>query len=250
MARENRGEAAERKPVIALAASVNRDERAENALSRYISAIRSAGGEPRVLPDTADEQVLRGEMNQVDGLLVTGGDDVPPEMYGSKEDPEQELKKESPIRLSRDIACLKHAREAGMPVLGICYGMQLLNVVEGGTLYQDIGKEALPYHRPSRTGERYVEHEVEIEPGTFLYKILGARHVTVRSSHHEAVKKVGPGLVVSAVCHQGDIIEAIEKKGPFFLAVQWHPETHDRQPDPVSVEFLNAASVWARRRRT
>jgi len=207
----------------------------------YLKAIEKAGGEPCELPLSTDGDVLCGAMNEVDALLITGGLDIDPRMYG--EEPEGEVELESQERVERDAACIKLARKSGMPVLAICYGMQILNVVECGTLYQDMGPDIVPHHRES--GKDYIEHEVVIEPGTFLEEILGAGRITVRSSHHQSIKKPGTGFVVSARCAGGEIIEAIEGEGPFCLGVQWHPERHERQPDSIFVAFLEAASSWA-----
>jgi putative glutamine amidotransferase len=207
----------------------------------YLEAIEKAGGEPRALPLSTDGDVLCRAMNEVDALLITGGRDIDPRMYG--EEPEGEVELETPERVDRDAACIKLARKSGMPVLAICYGMQVLNVVEGGTLHQDMGPDIVPYHRES--GKDYIEHEVVIEPGTSLEEILGARRITVRSSHHQAIKEPAPGFVVSARCARGEIIEAIEPEGAFCLGVQWHPERHEQQPDPIIVAFLEAASSWA-----
>ena len=239
----SRDENAARKPVIGLATGAAASESRQRKLRMYLEAIEKAGGEPRELPVSTDG-VLGRAMNEIDALLITGGLDIDPKMYG--EEPEGEVELETPERVDRDAACIKLASKAGTPVLAICYGMQVLNVVEGGILYQDMGPDIVPYHRES--GKDYIEHEVVIEPGTFLEEILGAQRITVRSSHHQSIKKPGTGLVVSARSARGEIIEAIEREGAFCLGVQWHPERHERQPDPIIVAFVQAASSWTRGR--
>jgi len=238
----NRDENAARKPVIGLATGAAASETRKRKLRMYLEAIEKAGGERRELPLSTDGDVLCRAMNEVDALLITGGRDIHPKMYG--EEPEGEVELETPERVERDAACIKLAKKSGMPVLAICYGMQILNVVEGGTLYQDMGPDIVPYHR--EPGRDYIEHDVLIEPGTFLEKILGAQRITVRSSHHQSIKEPGAGFVVSARCARGEIVEAIEREGAFCLGVQWHPERHEQQPDPIFVAFLKAASSWAR----
>ncbi len=240
----NKDENAAGKPVIGLAAGVADSETRRRKLRMYVEAIEKAGGDPHTLPLSTDGELLSKAMNDVDALLITGGRDIHPNMYG--EEPDSAVELETPERVDRDAACIKLAKKSGMPVLAICYGMQILNVVEGGTLYQDMGPEIVPFHRELRSD--YVEHDVAIEPGTSLEKIVGAQRLRVRSSHHQAVKKVGTGLVVSARCARGEIIEAIERESPFYLGVQWHPERHERQPDPIFVAFVEAASSWARQR--
>ena len=240
----DRDENVARKPVIGLAAGVAATETRRRKLRMYFEAIEKASGDPRKLPLSTDGEVLSKAMSDVDALLITGGRDIDPKMYGEDIDSAVEL--EAQERVNRDAACIELAKKPGMPVLAICYGMQILNVVEGGTLYQDMGPEIVPFHRES--GKDYIEHEVVIEPGTFLERIVGFQRITVRSSHHQAVKKVGTGLVVSARCARGKIIEAVEREGSFFLGVQWHPERHERQPDPIFVAFVEAASAWARQR--
>jgi len=229
------------KPVIGLATGAAVSETRKRKLRMYLEAIDKVGGEPCELPLSTDGDVLCQAVSEIDALLITGGLDIDPKMYG--EEPENEVELETPERVDRDAACIELAKKSGMPVLAICYGMQILNVVEGGTLYQDMGPDIVPYHRES--GKDYVEHDVVVEPGTFLEEILGDQRVTVRSSHHQSIKKPGTGLVVSARCARGEIIEAVEREGAFCLGVQWHPERHEQQPDPIFVAFLEAASAWA-----
>jgi putative glutamine amidotransferase len=241
--RASNGGDADPRPVIGVASGVPGSETRRRKLRKYFEAIEKAGGEARELPLSAEVEAVRSAMGEMDALLITGGRDIHPRAYGEEPDSGLELKGESRERVDRDIACVKYAKELGMPVLGICYGMQLINVAEGGTLYQDMGPEIVPYHREA--GKDYIEHEVVAEPDTLLEKVLGASRITVRSSHHQAVNEPGAGLVVTAQCAGGDVVEALEGEGAFFLCVQWHPERHERQPDPVITALIEAASAWA-----
>jgi putative glutamine amidotransferase len=202
----------------------------ENPLTRYelktayAEAILRAGGLPFILPFTDDRACLDGYLDRVSGLLITGGAfDIPPEAYG--EAPKEGLGALKPGRTNFEFSLLKAARARQLPVLGVCGGMQLLNVAWGGTLHQDIGRE-LPNARPhEQTHDRtHPHHPVDVKDGTVLADALGRGQLMVNSTHHQAVKTVGPGLQVSAVSPDG-VIEAIEcKQEPFVVGVQWHPE--------------------------
>jgi putative glutamine amidotransferase len=168
------------------------------------------------------------QVKEVDGILFTGGDDIAPARYGK----ETEEKFCGPIDLSRDSLEFHLAAEAeasGTPVLGICRGMQLLNVHRGGTLVTDIESFGGASHRKLDGYDS--KHDVKIQPGSYLRRILSSGEGQVNSAHHQAVEQVGEGLTVSARADKDGTIEAIEwadpTDRPFFLAVQWHPERMD-----------------------
>ena len=186
----------------------------------YIQAVVENGGLPIILPTIKQKEVLRQYVEQLDGLVLIGGADVPPSAYG--EQPHDTVKAMPVQRYEFESRLIDLWLESGKPLLGICLGMQFTNVVLGGTLIQDI---------PSQVGTEVVHrgndahHWVRIEPNTRLAEILGAEEAKVNSNHHQAVKGVGRGLKVVARSSDG-VIEALEKaEGGFGLFVQWHPES-------------------------
>lgn len=211
----------------------------------YTQAIQDAGGRALILPlDPRDvehpEEVLRG----LDGLIIPGGHDVNPAQYGADAHPAlgptNELLDEVQLALARA------AIAADLPLLGVCRGMQVLNVASGGTLHQHLpdvlgGSEE---HRrvPGSLGAEN-EHDVDLTPGSLAAEAAGGITATTRSHHHQAVDQLGEGLVVTGRDLQDGIIEAIEApSNAFCLGVQWHPEA-----DPDSTVI--AALVDAARRR-
>ena len=190
----------------------------------YVRSVERAGGIPVVLVP-GDPARPGGLLERLGGLVVTGGVDVAPELYGESRHPAV-----SAVDAERDrfeIELLRGALARGLPLLGICRGIQLLNVVLGGTLIQDIPSEtgsALSHDAEGRPRDA-VAHDVEIVPGTVLASLVGAGTVAVNSFHHQAVSRPGVGVAVSARSADG-IVEGIELPGSrFAVAVQWHPES-------------------------
>lgn len=187
--------------------------------SDYVNAIDRAGGRPLLVPPTAEG--VEETLEIMDGIVFTGGSDVDPELYG--QDPHPETFGIHRQRDDAELALLSGALERDMPVLGICRGIQVLNVALGGDLYQHlpevVGHEG---HKHDPPGE-FLEHEVAIEPGTQLGRVLGAR-TRVMSHHHQGLRRVGDGLVEAAHAEDGSL-EAIEVPGRrFAVGVLWHPE--------------------------
>lgn len=186
-------------------------------------------------------------LDMLHGLVITGGDfDVPPDMYGETSVHEKVTLK--PRRSSFEAAITKGAMERKMPILGICGGEQLLNVLLGGTLIQHIPdtiKNPLAHEQPNPRNE--TGHDVSIVKGTLLHKIVGADKIAVNSAHHQAVAKPAPGAIVNATASDG-VIEGIEwPDHPFFLGVQWHPEfSITAADDKIFAAFIEAASKYAR----
>ncbi len=204
----------------------------------YLNWLERAGALPLLLPNLSPElvpEMLAG----LDGLLLTGGADVAPRLYGAE--PEQHM---GAVDVPRDRFELPLAREAlagSLPLLGICRGIQTLNVAAGGTLRQDLVSDAAAW---VQHGMRLVagptwQHTIVLEPDSRLRQMVGADEVPVNSYHHQAVRDLAPGLRVAARAKDGTI-EAIEAPGDrFVLAVQWHPEVMDTG-EPVSEAIFSA----------
>ncbi len=188
----------------------------------YCAAVAAAGGLPLALPH---EAALAAEtVAAIDGLVVTGGAfDVDPALFGAATRHATVALK--PGRTDFEVAVTRAALDAGKPVLGICGGEQLLNVVLGGTLIQhipDAVPDALAHEQPNPRDEP--GHDVDIVPGTRLAAIVGVARMSVNSAHHQAVRDVGPGVVVNARAPDG-VVEGIEDPSrPFCIGVEWHPE--------------------------
>jgi putative glutamine amidotransferase len=198
-------------------------------LHDYEEAVRRAGGEPRVVdPRTSGAaDVIRG----VDGVLLPGGDDVDPSMYG--EAPHSTFTAAEHGRDAFEIELAQRALAADLPLLAICRGIQVLNVARGGSLVQDIASQ-LPSAGTHivRDSPVTIAHEAWVAPGSLLAKLLQDRlqedRCDVNSRHHQAVERVGEGLVVTATAPDG-VVEAIEDPAKrFCLGVQWHPENFYR----------------------
>lgn len=196
----------------------------------YLRALQRAGANPRPLDPAAD--ALPAALDDCDGVLLTGGADVDPALYHEPADASVEIDRD---RDAYEVALTRVACDRGLPILAICRGVQLLNVVAGGTLVQDIpsaGLTALVHRRPKPPRvKKTSQHVVRVTPGTRLASLLHASatdEIPVNSRHHQCIKALAPGFVISAVAPDG-IIEAIERPdGPFCLGVQWHPENYWR----------------------
>ncbi len=190
----------------------------------YADAVLRAGGLPLLLPYSTDPTVVEAYLERVSALVLTGGAfDIPPEAYGAT--PSPQLGPTKPARTAFETALLKGAIERRLPVLGVCGGMQLINVVFGGTLVQDIATELPTAKSHQQSHERsQPHHPVEIKDGSRLADWLGKGQLMVNSTHHQAVKVLGPSLVASAVAPDG-VVEGVESSAhPFIVGVQWHPE--------------------------
>ena len=216
-----------RRPLIGLNTTFEMD--AEGGVSatrpKYWRAVLEAGGMPLLLPQLDDRAIVEEALGALDGFIMIGGYDLPGERFG-----EATLSTVIPIEETReksDFALLNALISGRIPTLAICLGFQELNVVQGGTLYQDILFDGPPSEvRHYAKGLDCVHHDVEVASGTRLAEALGTDGRTeVNSVHHQAVAKVGRGLRVSATAADG-IVEAIEMEDhPFMIGVQWHPET-------------------------
>ena len=213
--------------------------------ARYVKAIEAMGGVPFILPVTADEEVRTSLLSKIQGLLMTGsGPDLDPALYG--EEQRFRFKQMSKERTDSEIALARAAFQADLPVLGICGGLQLLNVALGGTLYQDIASQiAGSLDHQQKTDATEPSHGVTIQPDTRLHAILETDRLQVNSSHHQAPKAVAPPFVVNAVAEDG-VIEGLESPDhSFVLGVQWHPEflyPRDEASRKIFLAFLQEAA--------
>lgn len=211
--------------------------------SDVIDRLRRAGATPIALPTGAPFKGFRDLFRRrtVAGLVVTGGDfHIPPSMYGETRRFPMLLK---PKRTQFETAALKLCIQLNIPILGICGGMQLLNVIQGGSLVQSLPEEtsAEIRHETDPRGRRAF-HTVRIETETTLHRVFGVRQMIVPSTHHQGVLRLGRNLRVSARATDG-LIEAVEfVPHSFCIGTQWHPERHNR-------DRLIAAFVHACRRR-
>ena len=188
----------------------------------YVSSVIKAGAIPMIIPVVVDKKILEEQLNIIDGLIVSGGYDIDPLRYD--EEPHPLLGQVFPERDEFEFALTKLAMEKQIPILGICRGHQVLNVVNGGTLYQDISlKEGNNLKHIQGGHGSIVSHKIKIEKDSILYNVLG-ENAFVNSLHHLAVKDVAKDFKVSAIASDG-VIEAIERKsGSFAMGIQWHPE--------------------------
>ena len=218
------------RPLIAITAG-NRPDRSgipRLALNRaYVSALQAAGADVVLLPPASPRppQVAPTLLDRLDGVLVPGGPDVNPSRYG--ESPRKGLGDVDDDLDSLELAVVHAALDRDLPIFGICRGHQLVNVAMGGSLYQDLGQDVVTSVRhtadPARGRDR-LAHTIDVKPGTRLRQLVGADRVEVNSFHHQAVRKVAPGLVISAVSTADCVIEGLESADGRILTVQCHPE--------------------------
>ena len=221
------------KPIIGITCSMeyeNKDRKypttyAFDYLKRnYYEAVERSEGVPLILPNTKKLNLIDQMLEAIDGLIISGGNDVDPHFY-------KEKKKAKNLNLTKErdffeIALTRKARRKRIPILAICRGMQLVNVAFGGTLYQDFSFEKKFLDHTLKGSLRYnKKHTVVIREKTKLYSIIGKKRINVNTSHHQMVKKTAPGFMVNAWSEKDEVIEGIETKDDnYFICVQWHPE--------------------------
>ena len=235
------------KPLIGIASDVQQVEGKRDrafAYTTYIDTLRSAGAIPVLIPPQPENAAEIVEA--LDGLLLAGGEDCDPALYG--EEPLESVHPMDPRRQSNDLTLARVARERGIPTLGICLGLQVMNVAGGGTLVQDIDSQLETEIRHASIPEDRARHDVIVEKGTRLAGIVPAIELNVNSSHHQAIKDVAEGLRVTAHAPDG-VVEGIEDaRHPFYLGVQWHPEDMGGEGSAASLfaAFVDAAKAYAR----
>jgi putative glutamine amidotransferase len=206
-------------------------------IRHYVDAILWAGGLPLMIPSVGDPEIVRRYAERIDGVLLPGSPtDIDPQVYGAAR--HEKLGKLNPERDKTDFALLEHSEKQELPVLGICFGVQSLNVYRGGSLVQDIPalvKDAVPHDNDDLADHPSdpARHLVRISEGSLIAKLAGKTEVEVNSYHHQAVQITGRDLRAVAVAPDG-VIEAVEDtRGRFVVGVQWHPE-RGFQTDPLS----------------
>jgi putative glutamine amidotransferase len=216
-------------PAIGICAAIERvrrdpwDEVVTMVQRTYVAAVQRAGALALVLPP--DEAVVESPdllLDRVDGLLLAGGADVDPASYGATPHPETGLV--WPERDRFEIALAVRAIERGIPVLGACRGMQILNVALGGTLEQHL-PEVIGVDRHRHTPGLFGDHEVRLEPGSLAARAVGGERSVVKSHHHQGIAALGEGFLATGTSPDDELIEAIELPGQrYVLGVLWHPE--------------------------
>lgn len=210
----------------------------------YSQAIQAAGGIPLIIAPMPDED-LTDLLRFTSAIIFSGGKDYDPQLYGSspheKLDPSHSWRQEFDIRLMHK--CL---HETNLPILGICAGHQLLNIALGGTLIQDLDSElesTVPVRHLGNDSTRpLTHHKIEFEKSSLAYSIFRSEQLSVPSSHHQAVSRLGSGLRVSSRA-EDDVIESIELPGRgFTLGVQWHPERDYSGNSALFETFVAAAA--------
>lgn len=216
------------KPIIGITNLIDTNKHSYWMLPEYLQMIEDHGGIPVILPVISNKDDIAQLLSGLDGILLTGGQDIQPSLYR-----ELQLECCGETSLERDefeCALIKQAIKKDMPILGICRGVQILNTIHGGTLYQDLATQYHTYvnHHMTPPYNRYV-HKVKLDH--YLKYLLGEEEIEVNSYHHQAVKDVGNGLSVNAIAEDG-LIEAIALEDhTFVVGVQWHPEYLYNQDD-------------------
>ena len=233
----------EKKPVIAVTPMYDDVEERYVLKGAYMQMLEGLGAVPLIMPLTTDADMLERFLDLCDGLLLSGGSDIDPVHYGSRD--EGLCGRISPLRDAVELTLCQMAVDRDKPVLGICRGHQVLNVALGGTLYQDLKVQqgtAFEHMVPNPVGG--LVHSVALVPGSPLAKLQGTASMMVNSRHHQAVRDAAPGLEVQAVSPDG-VIESVWMPGKRFIwGVQWHPEsiwTISEQNRKIAAAFLQAA---------
>jgi putative glutamine amidotransferase len=223
---------------------------------RYIRVLVSAGALPWMIPLLPeDEDTVRGIYDELDGVFLPGGADIDPANYGEERHPRCDTS--DPPRDAVELMLVRWAMADRKPVLGVCRGLQIVNLATGGTLYQDIA-EQMPgaikhdyFPFGGRYGRDYLAHEVTVEPRSRLSEIYGEGPVKVNSMHHQGVRRLGERLTPTALAPDG-LVEGLESiDGSYLVAVQWHPEVlvdNSPQTSRLFESFIEAATIYREQR--
>lgn len=234
-----------KKPIIGITPSHNTESGEISMRANYLRAVAGAGGIPVLLPMEGSREDRQQLVKLCGGILFTGGPDLHPFLFG--EDTHLNCGNVSIPRDTMEKELFELAMEAGKPILGICRGLQEINVFLGGDIYQDLPsqfKTDFPIAHSQPYGCTTPSHYVDVVPGTRLAAMTGGKtRIAVNSSHHQAVRTLAPGLTATAFA-RGGLVEGLEKKDyPYLVGVQWHPEYYwenDETAKNLFASFVNA----------
>jgi gamma-glutamyl-gamma-aminobutyrate hydrolase PuuD len=235
-------------PLVGVSGSIESDERKQYILRVYFRSVLKTNAIPVLLSLDMDREQIDACLSNLDGLLLAGGNDLDPMLFG--ESPSPALKQVDPLRDKFEIALIREAYRLRMPILAICRGLQTLNVALGGTLYQDLPsqyaaqdgansilhEQAKPSHEPS--------HKVLLTLDTPLHAVFGKESLKVNSLHHQAIKQLAEPLSVAATAKDGVVEAAYDAHMPFVWGVQWHPERMANGA-PLFAAFSRACAAYA-----
>lgn len=226
------------RPTIAVTCSFDKDADSYKIRQDYVQALANSGATPYVIPNLPDKDIDPQQIvEDVDGLLFSGGTDFDPNCFDKK--PRYELSFIDPDRDSLEIELVKEARRTGLSFLGICRGIQAINIAAGGTIFQDIGSQVENTLRHRQDAPAWhPTHQIEIDSRSLLEEIMDVAKLRVNSFHDQAINRVAEGFRVTATASDG-VIEGIESEdGNFQIGVQWHPERMWRK-HPVHQKLFN-----------
>lgn len=210
----------------------------------YIRAVHAAGGLPLLIPSGLSGDELKAVASRLDGILFTGGGDIDPAYFNGT--PHERVYGVIPERDETEVGLVRLAAETGLPFMGICRGIQVINVALGGTLFTHIGEQLPGALKHDFKDKTHLAHPVQVKPGSRLAEILGTDNLLTNSLHHQGVDQVAERLAPAAWAPDG-LVEGVELAGhPFGLAVQWHPEWLQDMP---AMRNLFSAFVDAARRK-
>lgn len=242
-------------PMIGISGSLDDNETQQYILRTYTGALIAAGAVPVLLAPDMTEGMLGECLKHLDGVLLSGGNDVAPELFGAE--PIQQLGEVNPVRDTFEMRLVCEAFTHRIPTFGICRGIQSMNVAMGGTLWQDLPSQFRtadgqpPLAHSQKRMACYRSHKVRIEKDSLLHQLVRADEIPVNSFHHQAVREAAPCLRITARATDG-VIEAVEcPSHPFFLGVQWHPERYyDREEDSMALfrAFVQAAREYQQKK--
>jgi putative glutamine amidotransferase len=236
-------------PLIGITTSRTLNDKGQPMISlmeTYVRSVLGVGGLPLLIPLGLPAEFLKQLLDQLDGILFTGGGDIHPEIYGGVQHPRVDTVDEDRDRVELEL--FKETRRARKPFLGICRGIQLINVASGGTLYEHIldqHPQAIEHYYYPDWPREYLSHTVEVAEGSRLAEALGQTVVEVNSQHHQGIRQLAKDFKATAFAPDG-IIEGLELPGyPFGIAVQWHPEwlQHMAPMRGLFNAFVNAARL-------